>query len=161
MLSRGLRACKRTLGSLVLIWFHLAPLTEFQIPNIIPLVLLWAGLAVLMIWKLVLHLVFPVFWEKNRAALTSHTTPQPSAGLQAGHPTFHVSALKRWKIQGLIEPICKYSYTESFLLRSEEQGSSLLGCGSMYNCFNWITSFTVLFTLKATRCQKNTIFTIC
>lgn len=53
MLSGGFWARKRTLRSLVLIRFHLAVLTAFQIPNIIPPVLRCPGLAGLMIWQLV------------------------------------------------------------------------------------------------------------
>lgn len=111
MLSSGLWAHKGTPHSLVLIWFQLARITAFQIPNIIPPVLLWPGLAGLMIWQLISHCCCSstLGGELRRTlSLVSQDFPR----LQARPWTWADAVVRMQNIQDLIEPICKNSRWE-------------------------------------------------
>lgn len=127
MLSSRLWARKRTLRSLVLIWFHLALLTAFQIPNIIPPVLLWLGLAGLMMWQLVSHSPFCDFREESHGALFPNISTL-SLCLRAKFWTLDDTVMRTENIQDLIEPICKYACWELAALFRRIVTSSIFLC---------------------------------
>lgn len=86
MLSGGLWAHKSTLSSLVLIRFQLVLLTAFQIPDIIPVLLLWPGLAALMISSPApLSLSAPLLQEERELRSTRpHVSALPFSAWASG-----------------------------------------------------------------------------